>query len=57
MPEEWQGALEEVGTNFNRPYMDLVTCIVVGFDHIHLYNENGSSKKQYFAKQRERSDL
>ena len=51
MSEEWQGALKEIGTNSNKPYMDIVPWIVVGFEQIHGYNEDGSTKKHYYAKQ------
>jgi nitroreductase len=51
MSEEWQGALKHLGTNSNKPYMDIVPWMVVGFEQIHGYNEDGSKKKHYYAKQ------
>ena len=51
MSEEWQGALKPLGTNSSKPYMDIVPWIVVAFEQIHGYNEDGSIKKHYYAKQ------
>jgi nitroreductase len=51
MSEEWQAALRPVGTNSNKPYMDVVPWIVVGFEQIHGYNDDNSKKKHYYAKQ------
>lgn len=51
MSEEWQEALRPVGTNSNKPYMDVVPWIVVGFEQIHGYRPDGSVRKHYYAKQ------
>lgn len=51
MSEEWQAALRPVGTNSTKPYMDVVPWIVVGFEQIHGYNDDGSVKKHFYAKQ------
>lgn len=51
MSPEWQAALKAIGTNSNKPYMDIVPWIVVGFEQIHGYNDDGSVKKHYYAKQ------
>jgi nitroreductase len=51
MSQEWQEALRRVGTNANKPYMEIVPWIVVGFEQIHGYNDDGSVRKHYYAKQ------
>jgi nitroreductase len=51
MSQEWQDALKAIGTNSNKPYMDIVPWIVVGFEQIHGYNDDGTKKKHYYAKQ------
>jgi iodotyrosine deiodinase len=51
MSGEWQGALRPLGTNSTKPYMDIVPWMVVAFEQIHGYNDDGSVKKHYYAKQ------
>jgi iodotyrosine deiodinase len=51
MSEEWQRALAPIGTNSQKPYLDVVPWIVVGFEQIHGYDEAGNVRKHYYAKQ------
>ena len=51
MPQEWQDALKPIGTNARKPYLEIVPWIVVGFEQIYGYHEDGSRKKHYYAKQ------
>jgi len=51
MPPEWQEALKPIGTNSSKPYLEIVPWIVVGFEQIHGYHSDGSTKKHYYAKQ------
>ncbi len=51
MPPAWQEALEPIGTTSSKPYLEIVPWIVVGFEQIHGYHHDGSTKKHYFAKQ------
>lgn len=51
MSKDWQEALLPIGTNATKPYLDTVPWIVVGFEQIHGYHEDGSVKKHYYAKQ------
>jgi hypothetical protein len=44
-PTAPSGAQQQPRIKCDRPYMDIVPWIVVGFDQIHLYNEESSSKK------------
>ncbi len=51
MPDEWLQALAPLGTNADKPFLDVVPWIVVAFEQIHGFNEDGSVRKHYYAKQ------
>lgn len=45
MPEEWKQALEPIGTNWQKPFLETVPWIVVVFEEIHGVNADGSHVK------------
>lgn len=51
MADEWLRALEPLATNADKPYLEIVPWIVVAFEQIHGFNEDGSVRKHYYAKQ------
>ncbi len=51
MSEEWLRALEPLATTADKPYLEVVPWIVVAFEQIHGFNDDGSVRKHYYAKQ------
>ena len=51
MPEEWKQALEPIGTNWQKPFLETVPWIVVVFEEIHGVNADGSHVKNYYVKE------
>jgi iodotyrosine deiodinase len=51
MSDEWLRALEPLGTDADKPFLDVVPWIVVAFEQIHGLNDDGTVRKHYYAKQ------
>lgn len=51
MPDEWKEALEPIGTNWQKPFLETVPWIVVVFEEIHGMNKDGSHIKNYYVKE------
>lgn len=51
MPPEWLEALAPLGTNWHKPYLEIVPWIVVVFEETHGLNEDGSQRKNYYIKE------
>jgi nitroreductase len=51
MPDEWLQALEPLGTNWQKPYLETVPWIVVVFEEIHGITEDGGVRKNYYVKE------
>jgi nitroreductase len=51
MSEEWRAALEPLATNEHKPYLEIVPWVVVAFEQIHGFNDDGTRRKHYYAKQ------
>ena len=51
MSEEWLEALEPMGTNWQKPYLEKVPWIVVAFEELHRVAEDGSKIKNYYVKE------
>ena len=51
MSEEWRDALEPLATNEHKPYLEIVPWVVVAFEQIYGFNDDGTRRKHYYAKQ------
>jgi nitroreductase len=51
MPEEWLEALAPLGTDWHKPYLELVPWIVVVFEEVHGFHEDGSVRKNYYVRE------
>lgn len=51
MPPAWLRALEPLGNDAEKPYLEVVPWIVVVFEQLHGFEEDGSVRKHYYAKQ------
>ena len=51
MPDEWRAALEPIGTNWEKPYLEIVPWIVVLFEEVHGVQPDGSPRKNYYVKE------
>ncbi len=49
MPEEWREALEPLGTDWRKPYLETVPWIVVMFAQMYGHHADGSKKKHYYV--------
>ena len=51
MPDEWRAALEPIGTNWEKPYLEIVPWIVVLFEEVHGVQPDGSPRKNYYVRE------
>ncbi len=51
MPPEWRAALEPIGTDWHKGFLDVVPWIVVLFEQVHGTFPDGSPKKHYYARE------
>lgn len=51
MPPEWREALAPLGTDSNKPYLEIVPWIVVLFEEVHGIDDDGSTRKNYYVKE------
>jgi iodotyrosine deiodinase len=51
MSAEWQAALEPIGTDWHKDFLDVVPWIVVLFEQVHGLNPDGSVRKHYYARE------
>ncbi len=51
MPSAWREALAPLGTDWHKPYLDIVPWIVVIFEETHGYNPDGSNRTNYYVKE------
>lgn len=51
MPPEWRDALERIGTDWQKPFLDDVPWIVVLFEQVHGWFPDGSVRKHYYARE------
>jgi iodotyrosine deiodinase len=51
MNEEWQAALEPLGTDWQKPFLETVPWIVVVFEQRHGVDEDGSVRHNYYVKE------
>ena len=51
MPPEWLEALLPIGTGWQKPYLETVPWIVVVFEELFAFNEDGTKRKNYYVKE------
>lgn len=51
MPPEWLEALAPLGTNWEKPYLETVPYIVVLFEEIHSFHDDGRKRKNYYVRE------
>jgi nitroreductase len=51
MPPEWLEALEPLGTDWRKPYLETVPWIVVVFEEVHGFRPDGTPRKNYYVKE------
>ncbi len=51
LPEHWREALEPLGTDWEKPYLEVVPWIVVLFEERHGYRPDGSIRKNFYVKE------
>ena len=51
LPEEWREALEPLGTDWEKPYLETVPWIVVLFEQRYGVADNGARVKHYYVKE------
>ncbi len=51
MPDHWKQALEPLGTDWRKPYLETVPWIVVLFEERHGVNPDGSMRHNFYVKE------
>lgn len=51
MSEEWLRALAPLGTDWRKPHLEGAPWLVVIFEEVHGVNADGSTRKNYYAKE------
>ncbi len=51
MPEEWLEALAPLGTDWRKPHLTEAPWLVVAFEELHGFHEDGSKRKNYYVRE------
>ncbi len=51
MPDEWLEALAPLGTDWRKPFLETVPWIVVCFEELFGYDEEGNKRKNYYVRE------
>ena len=51
MPPEWREALAPLGTDWQKPFLEVVPWIVVLFEEVHAVDADSSIKKNYYVRE------
>jgi hypothetical protein len=51
MPEDWQRALDPIGTDWHKPYLETVPWLVVVFQELWGIEPDGGKRKNYYVKE------
>ncbi|MEZ5063623.1 MAG: nitroreductase family protein [bacterium] len=51
MPPEWREALRALGTDWQKPFLEIAPWLVVVFEEVHGIREDGSPRKNYYVKE------
>ncbi len=50
-PEEWLRALEPLGTDESKPFLETAPCLIAIFSESYIHREDGSKRTNYYAKE------
>ncbi|MEM7355319.1 MAG: nitroreductase family protein [Acidobacteriota bacterium] len=51
MPDEWLHALEPLGVDWHKPFLEVVPWIVVVFEELFGFEADGSKRKNYYVRE------
>lgn len=51
MPDEWLEALAPIGTNWEKPFLEIVPWIVVAFEELYGFDDQGNKRKNYYVRE------
>ncbi len=51
MPSDWKQALAPLGTDWHKPFLEIVPWIVVVFEQTHGLDHDGHTRKNYYTKE------
>ena len=51
MPSDWLEALAPLGTDWRKPFLEIVPWIVVLFEESHGFDESGAVRKNYYVRE------
>lgn len=51
MPDEWLQALAPIGTTWQKPFLETVPWIVVAFEELHGFDDQGNKRKNYYVRE------
>ncbi len=51
MPDEWLEALAPLGTDWRKPFLEVAPWIVVAFEELHGFDEDGNKRKNYYVRE------
>lgn len=51
MSEEWKAALKPIGTDWHKPFLEIVPWIVVVFEETYRLDAEGRTEKNYYVKE------
>ena len=51
MPDDWLEALAPIGTTWQKPFLEIVPFIVVVFEELYGFDENGEKRKNYYVRE------
>jgi len=51
MPDEWLEAIAPLGTDWRKPFLEVVPWIVVVFEELFGYDEAGQKRKNYYVRE------
>ena len=51
LPDHWREALEPLGTDWEKPYLETAPWLVILFEERHGYEPDGSTRKNFYVKE------
>ena len=51
MPPEWLAALAPIGTDWHKPFLERAPFLVIVFEELFGYEDDGSKRKNYYVKE------
>ena len=51
MPDDWLEALKPFGTDWRKPFLEIVPWIVVAFEELYGFDEDGNKRKNYYVRE------